>query len=174
MPYAKKLIAAYIKNSEPDHRIVFLQNGFVPLLGKLHGDETGKWGRMNAQQMVEHLSVIFKVSTGGILFELITPRDQLPKFKEFLYSDKQFRENTRAPVLPEEPLDLRFLSMQEAIGELRDEVNAFFEFFKNDLLITTLHPVFGELNFEEWIQLHHKHVTHHLRQFDLIENRSTA
>jgi len=38
----------------------------------------------------------------------------------------------------------------------------------DDKLKTTLHPVFGELNFEEWILLHYKHVTHHLKQFGLI------
>ncbi|TXH28993.1 MAG: DUF1569 domain-containing protein, partial [Cyclobacteriaceae bacterium] len=32
----------------------------------------------------------------------------------------------------------------------------------------TTHPVFGALNFDEWILLHYKHVTHHSRQFGLI------
>ena len=31
-----------------------------------------------------------------------------------------------------------------------------------------LHPVFGELNFEEWALLHYKHVTHPLRRFGLL------
>jgi hypothetical protein len=37
-----------------------------------------------------------------------------------------------------------------------------------------LHPAFGDLNFTEWVQLHHKHVTHHLKQFGLIENQLSA
>jgi hypothetical protein len=34
---------------------------------------------------------------------------------------------------------------------------------------TTTHPVFGPLNFNEWILLHHKHMTHHARQFGLMD-----
>lgn len=29
-------------------------------------------------------------------------------------------------------------------------------------------PVLGDLNFEEWIMLHYKHVMHHAKQFGLI------
>lgn len=145
-----------------------LKNDLLTLLKDMKGDETGKWGKMNAQQMIEHVSGFFKVSIQKIHFPLTTPVEHLPKYKEFLLSDKEFRENTKAPVLPEEPLPLHYPSMQQAMDDLTKSVEDFFEFFKNDPSKTTLHPVFGELNFDEWIQLHHKHVTHHLKQFRLI------
>lgn len=153
-------------------KIHFLKDRFIPLLQKLRGDEKGKWGKMNAQQMTEHVSGFFKVSTQKIYFPLTTPPEHLPKYKEFLLSDKEFRENTKAPatVLPEEPLPLRYRNIQEAKDDLKKSVDDFFEFFKNDASKTTLHPAFGELNFNEWVQLHHKHVTHHLKQFGLIEH----
>jgi oxepin-CoA hydrolase/3-oxo-5,6-dehydrosuberyl-CoA semialdehyde dehydrogenase len=146
----------------------FLKNDFIPLIKKLKGDDKGNWGKMNTQQMVEHVADFFKVSTGKIYFPLTTPAEHLPKFKEFLWSDKEFRENTKAAVLPEEPLPLRTSNMQEAITNLEMDIISFFEFFKDDPAKTTLHPAFGELNFEEWIQLHHKHVVHHLKQFGLM------
>ena len=146
----------------------FLKNDLVPLLGSLKGDEMGKWGKMNAQQMVEHVSGFFKVSTQKIYFPLTTPAEHLPKYKEFLLSDKEFRENTKAPVLPEDPLPLQFSTMQEAMDDIKKSVEDFFEFFQNDPSKTTLHPAFGELSFDEWVQLHHKHVTHHLKQFGLL------
>ena len=154
----------------------FLQNDLLPLINKLNGDEKAKWGKMNAQQMIEHVSGFFKVSTEKIQYALTTPAEHLPKYKEFLLSEKEFKENTKAPaaVLPEEPLPLRYTNIQEAKGDLRKSVDAFFEFFKNDPSKKTLHPVFGELNFDEWVQLHHKHVTHHLKQFGLIENPLAA
>ncbi len=148
----------------------FLKNEFVSILKKLEGDENGKWGKMNAQQMAEHVSAFFKVSTQRIKFPLTTPEEHLPKYKEFLLSDKEFRENTKAPVLPEEPLPLHYTSMQQALDELTKSKNDFFEFFKDDHSKTTLHPAFGELNFNEWVQLHHKHVIHHLKQFGLISS----
>lgn len=146
----------------------FLKNDLVLILRKLKGDEIGKWGKMNAQQMAEHVSAFFKVSTQRIKFPLTTPEEHLPKYKEFLFSDKEFRENTKAPVLPEEPLPLHYTSMQQALDELTKSKNDFFEFFKDDASKTTLHPAFGELNFDEWVQLHHKHAVHHLKQFGLM------
>ena len=149
-------------------KLNFLSTSFVPLLNSLPADAPGKWGKMNGQQMVEHVSGFFKVSNGKIKFPLVTPVEHLPKYKEFLNSEKEFRENTKAPVLPEEPLPVRFATMQESITDLDKEVKTFMNQFSNDANMKILHPVFGELNFEEWVLLHYKHVTHHLRQFELM------
>ena len=149
-------------------KLTFLKDEFIILFSDLEGKEIGKWGKMNSQQAIEHMSAFFKVSTGKIHFPLTTPIEHLPKYKEFLLSDKEFRENTKAPVLPEEPLPLHYSTMQKATDELKKSVADFFEFFKDDSFKTTLHPAFGELNFDEWVQLHHKHVTHHLKQFGLM------
>ena len=157
-----------------DEKKSFLKNDFLLLINKLKGDEKAKWGKMNAQQMIEHVSAFFKVSTQKIQFPLTTPVEHLPKYKEFLLSEKEFKENTKAPVLPEEPLPLRYSNMQEALEKLKKSVDEFFEFFKNDPDKKTLHPAFGDLNFDEWVQLHHKHITHHLKQFGLIDNSIPA
>lgn len=159
-----------------DAKKAFLKNDLPVLVNRLNGDEKAKWGKMNAQQMIEHVSAFFKVSTEKIHFPLTTPVEHLPKYKEFLLSEKEFKENTKAPatVLPEEPLPMRYSGIQEAKDDLTKSVDDFFEFFKNDSSKKTLHPAFGELNFNEWVQLHHKHVTHHLKQFGLIENNISA
>jgi Protein of unknown function (DUF1569) len=149
-------------------KLKFLKEDFIPLIKHLAPDAMGKWGKMNGQQMVEHVTGFFKVSTNKLHFDVVTPVEHLPKYKEFLLSEKEFRENTKAPVLPEDPLPLRNNIMQNAVAELENEVNDFFNYFKEDAFIKTPHPVFGELNFEEWVQLHHKHVTHHLKQFELL------
>jgi hypothetical protein len=130
----------------------------------------GKWGKMNAQQTVEHLAAFFNVSAGKIKFDLVTPVEHLPKYKEFLLSDKEFRENTKAPasVIAEEALPLRYANMEEALEKLTEAITAFENYFKDDESKITLHPVFGELNFEEWVLLHYKHVSHHARQFGLL------
>lgn len=127
------------------------------------------WGKMNAQQMVEHLDAFFQISIGKIHFSLVTPEEHLPKFKAFLLSEKQFRENTKAPdtVLGEEPLPLQYGSFDEAVARLHETVEAFPVFFKNNPGKNTTHPVFGPLDFDEWVMLHYKHVTHHLRQFGI-------
>lgn len=151
-----------------DHqKLQFLTADLVPLLKNLTLDTTAKWGKMNAQQMVEHLSGFFRVSSNKLNFPLVTPEEHLPKFKEFLRSDKAFRENTKAPVLPEEPLPIRFASLADAVNGLEKEINDFLYHFKDSPALTTQHPVFGDLDFEDWVLLHYKHVVHHAKQFGM-------
>jgi oxepin-CoA hydrolase/3-oxo-5,6-dehydrosuberyl-CoA semialdehyde dehydrogenase len=153
----------------PGTKLEFLQYEMFTGLQQLRPDATPLWGKMNAQQMVEHLAGFFDVSSGIIIYELITPEEQLPKYKAFLLSDKEFRENTKAPisVIGEEPLPVRFGSLQQALDELRSSVQNFINLLGADHSVKTVHPVFGPLNFEEWVLLHYKHVTHHLRQFGI-------
>ena len=151
-------------------KLNFLTKEYVPLLKNVSPTAMGKWGKMNGQQMVEHVAAFFYVSSEKIKFNLVTPPEHLPKYKEFLLSDKEFRENTKAPdnVIGEEAMPLRYTSMEEAVENLARSIAAFEVYFKDDSKKKTMHPVFGELNFEEWVLLHYKHVTHHLRQFELI------
>ncbi len=151
-------------------KINFLKNEFIGKLNNLSADTKGKWGKMNAQQMVEHVTGFFLVSTGKLNIPLVSPPEHLQKLKAFLLSEKEFRENTKAPfgILPEDPLPLRKTNMSEAISELEKAIQNFFLYYEQNILHKKTHPVFGELNFLEWVQLHHKHVTHHLKQFALI------
>ena len=151
-------------------KLSFIKNDFITKLKSLNSDVSGKWGKMNAQQMVEHVAAFFYVSTEKIKFDLVTPVEHLPKYKEFLFSDKEFRENTKAPgnVIGEEPLPLRYANMEEALQKLVESILYFETYFNENPGKKTMHPVFGELNFEEWVLLHYKHVTHHLRQFGLM------
>jgi Protein of unknown function (DUF1569) len=151
-------------------KLNFISKECVSLFKNLSADTMGKWGKMNAQQTVEHLAAFFNVSAGKIKFDLVTPVEHLPKYKEFLLSDKEFRENTKAPtnVIGEEALPLHYANMDEALEKLAGSITAFENYFKDEPLELSLHPVFGELNFEEWVLLHHKHVTHHAKQFGLL------
>jgi len=153
-----------------DQKLNFITKECMPLFNTLTPDTAGKWGKMNAQQMVEHVAAFFYVSTGKIKFDLVTPVEHLPKYREFLFSDKEFRENTKAPenVIGEEALALRYASMGDALDNLEKSIAAFENYFKDDVEKKTLHPVFGELNYEEWVLLHYKHVRHHLKQFGLL------
>jgi len=151
-------------------KLNFITKEYIPLLKNLPADAMGKWGKMNGQQMVEHVTMFFYVSSEKVKFDLVTPVEHLPKFKEFLLSDKQFRENTKAPlnIIGEEALPLRNASMEEAVEELSRAIESYVAYFKNNPDKKTIHAVFGDLNFEEWVLLHYKHVTHHLRQFGLM------
>jgi hypothetical protein len=153
-----------------NEKIDFLQNESFAILQHLSDDSAGLWGKMNARQMLEHLSDFYEVSVAKIIFPLVTPEEYLPKYREFLYSEKPFKENTKAPaeVLSEEPLPIRTNSMVQAKEALKGKVAYFFSYFQKQPSYKTLHPVFGLLSFDEWIMLHYKHVVHHFRQFNLL------
>ncbi|MBS1509429.1 MAG: DUF1569 domain-containing protein [Bacteroidetes bacterium] len=152
------------------NKLNFIQQQFVPLAAALPAESKGKWGKMNAQQMVEHVTGFFKVSAGKIHFDIVSPEEHWPKLRAFLYSEKEFRENTKAPleIVPEEPLMVRTANMETAIAALQKSIDDFILYFKDDPLKTTTHPVFAHLNFEEWVLLHYKHLQHHGKQFGLV------
>jgi hypothetical protein len=151
-------------------KLAFITQEFPALLQKANAATTAKWGKMNFQQMIEHVASFFTISSNGLQFPLVSSVEHLPKLKEFLMSEKEFRENTKAPeqVLPAEPLPLKFEQVDLAIEELQKQIKHFVAYFQQNEGAVTMHPVFGELNFEEWILLHYKHVLHHSKQFGLI------
>jgi len=153
-------------------KLSFVTKECIPLFNSLQAGTAAKWGKMNAQQVIEHVGTVYIISTGKIKAELTTPVEHLPKYVEFLYSDKQFRENTKAPenMLGEEPPPLRFATIEEAKQKLEGAIASFENYFNPNPETRTMHPVFGELNYAEWVLMHYKHVTHHLRQFGLLEN----
>jgi oxepin-CoA hydrolase/3-oxo-5,6-dehydrosuberyl-CoA semialdehyde dehydrogenase len=65
-------------------------------------------------------------------------------------------------------LPLKFERVDLAIEELQKQINHFVLYFQQNEGAVTMHPVFGELNLEEWILLHYKHLLHHCKQFGLI------
>src|SRR5690606_15979457 len=96
---------------------------------------------------------------------IVAPPEKLQLFRDFLMSEKRFRENTVNPLLSPEPAPPQFKTAQAAIGALSEELIHFFEVFEKDHTLITRNPIFGDLNFEQNVQLLHKHALHHLRQF---------
>ncbi len=145
----------------------FLRTRFIRYLQQLDPATLPKWGKMNVQQMVEHFNIdAVRVASGKTKFaEILASPAQLQKMQEFLVSDKPFKKELKNPLLPEEPASLRFNTVQAAIGSLHEELIYFFEVFEKDQGLTTRNPFYGDLNFEQNVQLLYKHALHHLRQF---------
>jgi hypothetical protein len=85
----------------------------------------------------------------------------------FLLSEKPFRPNTKNPILSETPPPPRHPDKASALAELERELDDFHRSFAEHPGRRTSNPIFGELNYEEQVQLLHKHFGHHLRQFGL-------
>lgn len=144
----------------------FLRTRLVRYLQQLDPATPPRWGKMSVQQMIEHMSVdAVKVASGRLQIPLATSPERLAAYREFLMSDKPFRENTKNPLLPELPRPPHYHTAQAAISSLQQELIYFFEVFAANPQLITHNPIFGDLNFEQNVQLLYKHAIHHLRQF---------
>ena len=136
-------------------------------LAKLTSEKKPAWGEMSAQRMVEHLTDSVQVSTGKNQLELLIPEEKIEKMQAFLASDKGMAKNIEVPFAKKDT-PVRNEELELAIDELVDEWLAFEEYYEENPSATQLHPFYGQLNFEQWKQLHAKHFTHHFQQFELI------
>jgi hypothetical protein len=136
-----------------------VKQDIITRINQLTAQSQGKWGKMDAAQMLAHCQMPLGVAVGkhklkgGFFLRLIGPL-----FKSQLYNDKPFKQNL--------PTDNSF-----KIADARD-----FEKEKQDLVLmindfseTTMsdepHPFFGKLTKEQWSRGTWKHLDHHLQQF---------
>ena len=145
----------------------FLRTKLVSYLQQLDPATTPHWGKMSVQQMVEHYAGdAVRNASGRLPFDkIITAPEQLDKMREFMMSERPFKENTKNPLMGEVPQPTHFKTIQAAIGALQQELIWFFEAFEKNPQLVTRNPFFGDLNFDQNVQLLHKHALHHLRQF---------
>ncbi|HEX2534143.1 MAG TPA: DinB family protein [Chitinophagaceae bacterium] len=147
-------------------KIEFLKNGLVPLLRSIPLATPPRFGKMTLQQMTEHFTDSVRVASGRLANnKVVTPEDQLPRMLAFLMSDKPFPQGIANPLLSEVPAPVRNKDFNAALDELDAELGQFFARFEANPHLTTIHPYFGVLNFEENVQAMYKHAEHHLRQF---------
>ena len=144
----------------------FLRNKLVPLLAQIPSETKPLWGKMTLQQMIEHFADSVRIASGKTVHaDILTPPENLDKMRSFLESEKPFRENTANALLPETPAPVKNHSVEEALKELKEELDYFFSVFEKNNLQVTRNPFFGDLSFEQNVQLLHKHALHHLKQF---------
>lgn len=145
----------------------FLRTKLVTCLQRLDPATPPKWGKMNVQQMIEHFAGDAVRNANGRLQaeKFLLPPEQVDRMREFMMSEKPFRENTINPLMGEEPAPLHFKTVQAAIGALQQELIHFFEVYEKNPGMVIRNPFFGDLNFEQNVQLLYKHALHHLRQF---------
>jgi hypothetical protein len=147
----------------------FLRTKLIHYLQQLDPATPPRWGKMNVQQMIEHFAHDAVANANGHLKfdKIVLPAEEVEKMRQFMMTEKPFRENLRNPLMSEVPGTLRYNTIQAAIGALQLELIHFFEVFEKNHQLIILNPFFGELNFEENVQLLYKHGLHHLRQFGI-------
>jgi len=101
-------------------------------ISKMQYNLAPQWGKMTLQHMIEHLSLLFKIANGSNPVEITVPLDKVEKIKRIaLFSDREFQQNFKAPILPDEPLPYKYNGMTEAIDHLKTEIEKYHLHYKN-------------------------------------------
>ncbi|WP_231953154.1 DUF1569 domain-containing protein [Polaribacter vadi] len=118
--------------------------------------------------MIEHLSAVTQIANGNWNINVFVSDEKTARRKPFLQTENELQTGFRASFIADEPIKLKFSSIEIAIDDLLYQLQSFLLVFKRDKNRTVVHPFFGELNFEEWKKFQVKHFTHHFKQFDLL------
>jgi hypothetical protein len=149
-------------------KLNFLLQTLPSLLRKLDPATEPHWGKMNVQQMVEHMCDSVREANGKTPRTLKIEEERIPKMKEFLLSDKEFRPNTKNALMGDEPFPVRNKSFDAAIDEIESELKDFEQHYKSNPDSVITNSFFGHLDFNEWTHLLYKHAVHHLKQFGVL------
>lgn len=124
---------------------------------------------MNVHQMLEHLifPLNFAITEAPII--LVTLEEKLPRQREFLISIYGMPKNFKTPFLPvDKTVPLICQNLEDSKKLLKDSVLKFLEVINALDFSTKLHPVFGQLDKQQWLTFQYKHFSHHFMQFGLL------
>ena len=138
-------------------------------LSLLRFNSPALWGRMDAQQMVEHLIILFEISSKKQQTNILTPEKYLEKSQAILMSDEPMPKNFVAKFLPIGPTPYLYSSLVEANYQLLFVLSAYQVYWKERENERLNHPIFGSLTKDMWDRVHNKHIHHHFLQFGLIK-----
>ena len=135
-------------------------------LYELECDSLPKWGKMNAHQVVVHMSDPFRTAFG----------ERPAQFNPGAFSKWPFNKlisqylpwPKSAPTAPEFNPSVngsQLIEFEYDKKELTDLVQRFYRHQNSTAF--PIHPAFGKLNNNEWARLMWRHINHHLIQFGI-------
>lgn len=140
----------------------------LAVLNGLTPNQKPLWGKMKAQEMVEHLSDMLMMSRGTGNFTIDVDAETIARRQQFLSSDKEMAKNIAVP-FTKDIIELRHDELELALDEFAEEWINFTEYYENNPSASVIHPYYGDLDYNLWLKMHDKHFTHHFKQFGLIE-----
>lgn len=141
------------------------------LLNGLTENTKPNWGKMTAQQMLEHLETTILYSMGEPEAEkCFTTEEHLEKYQDSLYNHRKMPKDFPAPFLPEDGTlpELKYKNLEQAKEKFLENLQKYQIYYRENPEAEHMHFVFGKLNKEMMELMHRKHFTHHFEQFNLI------
>ncbi len=145
----------------------FLYDELPQILNTIDKNAKAEWGLMTPHHMIEHLSLLVAFSNGKINAPSYFDEENQLKNKVFLQQEKvtfpkNFNATGNTKLMP-----LRFEDIEVSKQKLIESFHLFKNYFEENENQTANHPIFGKLNYEEWLIFHVNHVKHHLDQFKI-------
>lgn len=148
----------------------FLVTQVPELLKNLREETEPQFGLMTAQHMVEHLIDIADNSTKRHGEPEREPNETQLWFKDFISKGATPIMHRPEPNKSKSDLPpLRYESMEDAMKEVPNAIQRFYDFYEGNPEFVSYSPIFGELTFGEMEVFHHSHYRYHLWQFGLLE-----
>lgn len=142
---------------------------FTALRNELSAETPATFGSMNAQQMIEHLSLIYDYILSDRTITILTPEEKIEKMKKlFLWSPGGFKQGVVNDFTRSLSFETQHPDMQTAINEFEKRHWQVWNVLDKQVVAGKTHPVFGLLDNKEWIQFFTKHTWHHFNQFGLV------
>lgn len=136
----------------------------VDRVQKLQPDAQGRWGTMNATEMLLHCNrVNEQLLAGSSLKKGNRPMQYIARWL-VLYLLPNYPKNAR---MPKRNITTGQVDATAFAQELENFIALLRRFPSHDKPIELPHPYFGDLNTRQWGIAGYKHVDHHLRQFGL-------
>ena len=129
-------------------------------IARLSPTAPAQWGKMNARQMVIHLSDALKMSGGEMAVAPKRLPIRYPPLKQLIIYWLPFPKS--APTAPE-LLSRRATEWHGEMQELKQELERFTQRGPSGPFVP--HPAFGKLTPRAWGVLVYRHTDHHLKQF---------
>jgi len=120
------------------------------------------WGKMNPAQMLCHCAIALETGTGDRpMKQKLFGKLLMPFFRSSILGEKPFSRNS--------PTDPTFVVADEReFAAERERLLTLIERFSRngtEHAGRQVHAFFGKMTGQEWGELMHKHLDHHLRQF---------
>jgi uncharacterized protein DUF1569 len=128
----------------------------------LRPDSSGQWGKMKVAQMLAHCSIALEAATGdGPMKQIFLGKLLTPFVRKAFVGPKPYARNS--PTGP----TLIVRDERDFATERRRLVADIQKLVAGGPAAAAKHPhgFIGRVTGEEWGQLHHKHLDHHLTQF---------
>lgn len=135
------------------------------LLLKLQPSTFAIWGKMTAQQMVEHLISQVEYTNGKKKPFCEVSEEEANNARQInIYTAVEIPRNV---VFGTPQQKLLYPDLVSATKQLMTELRDFDRYFAEPGK-TEIHGAFGPMTYKEWLIWHSKHFYHHLQQFGLI------